>query len=65
MAVGLDALFVEVHEAPERALSDRAIAPPRLGRLGSWCESAAGPGRLLIIEKSGCGGIAWREAADD
>ncbi len=33
-AVGIDALFVEVHEAPERALSDGANAL-RLDRLGS------------------------------
>jgi len=40
-AVGIDALFVEVHEAPERALSDGANALPldRLSRLWSRVSS--------------------------
>jgi 2-dehydro-3-deoxyphosphooctonate aldolase (KDO 8-P synthase) len=37
VAVGIDALFVEVHENPERALSDGANALP-LGQLGGLLE---------------------------
>jgi 2-dehydro-3-deoxyphosphooctonate aldolase (KDO 8-P synthase) len=40
-AAGIDALFVEVHDDPARALSDSASALP-LGRLGSLLDSVRG-----------------------